>query len=313
MSYLLTNKHADSNFLTKIFCNYTNKRNISELHKKYSYYFIYRLFRRFLNANIIVRVHNFLIYASHLKSEWSHCILRKNQIDLGELALIKLISSHSKVYLIDCGANHGYYSLYTSSISANNKVTAIEASKHTYLKLTKNVELNQFKNISMINKAVSNVSNKTVTFFESDFDWESATSNATFNSKNSYSVQTIAIDDFVDKDDTLPYTMILKIDVEGNEQQTLEGAKNTVKAFAPIIIIEISNYNDGFLKFFETFTTENDYIMYTVGDYRVIDHHELDSLIKLLPKKNYTIGNLILVKKNCATKDLINNLKIETS
>ncbi len=165
----------------------------------------------------------------------------------------------------------------------------------------------------MINKAVSNVSNKTVTFFESDFDWESATSNATFNSKNSYSIQTITIDDLFDKVYTLPYTMILKIDVEGNEQQTLEGAKKTVKKFAPIIIIEISKYNENFLNFFETFVTENEYVTYTVGNYRFIDQHELNSLIKSLPEKKYTIGNLILVKKNSTSNDIINNIKIETS
>ncbi len=64
------------------------------------------------------------------------------------LSVIKNISDRKKIFLLDCGANYGFYSFYTASISLDNKVLAFEASPKTINFFKKNLELNNFKNIS---------------------------------------------------------------------------------------------------------------------------------------------------------------------
>jgi FkbM family methyltransferase len=76
----------------------------------------------------------------------------------------KKISDQKKFFLLDCGSNYGFYSFYVASLSSHNQVLAFEASPKTFNSFKENLELNNFKNISYRNLAISEISGKFIKF-----------------------------------------------------------------------------------------------------------------------------------------------------
>ena len=107
------------------------------------------------------------------KNKTCYFLLKCNLIFLSWV-IIKKISNKNKILFIDCGCNYGFYSFYSASLSAENKIFSIEASRKTSIEFLKNLELNKFINIKFENKAISNYDNQDVHFNESENDWESS-------------------------------------------------------------------------------------------------------------------------------------------
>ncbi|MHA1747027.1 MAG: FkbM family methyltransferase [Promethearchaeota archaeon] len=78
--------------------------------------------------------------------------------------------------------------------------------------------------------------------------------------EGSYKVNTITIDEFV-KEKNLNVGLI-KLDVEGNALKVIQGAKNTISKFKPILLIAI--YHNG-----EEFFELKDYIKNIIEDYNI--------------------------------------------
>ena len=58
------------NFLTNAFQAYIEKKDIRNFKKKFIYYFLFRLVRKFLNSKVIVNIYNFKLYASNKKKHY---------------------------------------------------------------------------------------------------------------------------------------------------------------------------------------------------------------------------------------------------
>ena len=82
----------------------------------------------------------------------------------------------------------------------------------------------------------------TVPFNESENDWESSLTHNEFDKKKIIKIKTQKIDTILKNKKIDDYFLFIKLDIEGNELQAIEGAKNTIKKFNPIIIIELSSY-----------------------------------------------------------------------
>ena len=191
-------KKIKPNLVTIIFQNFIRSKNIEILRGNFFYYFFYRFSRPFLNNDIEIKIDNFKVSASSNKNKTSHFLLKKCHFgDDIELNVIKKFSKRKKVFLLDCGANYGFYSLYAASISPLNRVIAFEASKQTCKEFTRNLEINRSLNIKLENLGVSNSNNKYLKFNESKKDWESSFSHNNFVSSVSQKVRTIKIDDYL--------------------------------------------------------------------------------------------------------------------
>ena len=150
-------------------------KDIRSFKNSYFYYIFFRLIRNFLNTDIILNIFGFKVLGSVNKNNTSYFLLKKCDFgDNKELNLIRKISKLQKILFIDCGCNYGFYSLYVASLSNNNKVISIEASKKTLTYFKKNLKLNLFLNIVFFNKAISNRDNRDIIFYESEKDWESS-------------------------------------------------------------------------------------------------------------------------------------------
>ncbi len=296
-----------SKIITKIFQNFLNNKDIRSFKSNPFYYVIFRIIRNFLVNDIIIQIYKFKVFGSIKKNFTSYFLLKKCEFgDYHELNTINRLSNYKKILLVDCGCNYGFYSFYTASISKKNNVISIEASTHTSNEFLKNYKLNNFRNITFINKAVSDKDNEELHFNESENDWESSLTHDHFNIKSVNKIKTIKIDTLLQAYNLRDFLIFIKLDIEGHEMNAIDGALNTIKNFSPIIIIEFSKYifadfkNINFLK---NFLKNYDYQIYNIQKNKVELDNVLESINKLT-KRHKTIGNYYLIKNSS------NNLKL---
>ena len=290
-----------SKFITSIFQKYLINRDIRIFKKSLIYYFIFRAIRSFLSQNIILYIYNFKVYGSINKNKTSYFLLKKCEFgDYHELNKINKISNKNKILFLDCGCNYGFYSLYVASLSKENKIISVEASKKTLEEFKKNLNLNNLPNIDIYNKAVSDVDDKIITFNESEKDWESSITHQNYNSTASSTINSIKIDTLVQEYDLESYQVIIKLDIEGNEMGGIQGSLELIKKTSPLIIIEFSKYifnKKDNIEYLKNFLIRYDYSIYdTNNKKRDLDDilFELDNL----EKRHQTIGNFYLIKNS---------------
>ena len=93
-------------------------------------------------------------------------------------------------------------------------------------------------------------------------------------------------------------TVIIKLDVEGNEINTIKGALDIIKKTDPLIIIEFSKFifqNLDNIDYLNNFLDKYEYSIYDTNCKKINLSNVLDMLNKL-KKKHKTIGNFYLVK-----------------
>jgi len=288
------------NFLSKIFQNYISNKDIRGFKGNFFYYIFYRIIRKFLKGNIKVLICNFFINASTNKKNMSNGLLNKCYFgDETILSVIKKVSDQKKVFLLDCGSNYGFYSFYVASLSLDNQVLAFEASPKTFNSFRANLELNNFNNIDYRNLAISEVSGKFISFYESHNDWESSATHNKFQNNKIAIVETTTIDKELSKKDLSDFVIIIKLDIEGNEFNAIQGGKDIILKYEPLITIELSRYNfnnqnynfDYFRKFLNDFK-------YKIYDDRLaqLNIETLIDRIRNLDQSHQTIGNYFLIK-----------------
>lgn len=129
---------------------------------------------------------------------------------------------------IDVGANIGYYTLLMAKLKAN--VHSFEPEPNNFSLLKKNVELNNFTNVTLYNKAVSNINGTTKFVLADHGTGQHKLGNSKFGTKTiDVEVTTIELDD-ID---------FAKIDVEGAELLVLKG----MKTLPPKMIVEYNTEN----------------------------------------------------------------------
>ena len=256
------------NLITNIFQQYLRGKDLRDFKNNFLYYVVFRIIRKFLSYDLLIQIHNFEVYSSINKNKTSHYLLKKCEFgDSYELDLIRKLSNINKLFFIDCGCNYGFYSFYTASLNKDNIVVSIEASKSTSEEFIKNYRLNRFLNITFLNKAVTDVNDKVISFNESINDWESSQTHNDFKLKKTTQIRSISIDSIIKKYDLKKYKTVIKLDIEGNEMSALKGGLDFIRKTSPLIILEISKFtfnkkeNKEYLK---NFLINFDYSIYNI-------------------------------------------------
>jgi FkbM family methyltransferase len=157
--------------------------------------------------------------------------------------LLEIISSESTV--LDIGAYSGVYSLIASKFNKVKHIFAFDIQDICIERLNKNFALNDINN-GIVTKAACSDANGEIEFFYYQEDGI-MTSVAGIVPKKMNNlkkfVNSIVLDDWVSKK-TLENISLIKIDVEGAEQSTLEGMANILKSFTPDVLIEVNESKD---------------------------------------------------------------------
>ena len=290
-----------SKFLTNIYQKLLNQKDIRDFKGNFLYFIFFRIIRNFLVNDLIINIYDFKVFGSINKKKTSHFLLKKCEFgDYHELNTIKQISEKNKILFLDCGCNYGFYSFYVASLSKYNEIISIEASENTSKEFLKNLNLNKFSNISFKNNAISNVDGDKILFNESENDWESSQTHSNFKLTKTSKVTSLKIDSLVKEYDLNNYKLIIKLDIEGNEMNAIDGSLDIIQIKSPLIIIEFSKYifdNKDNIEYLKNFLLRYDYSIYDTNNMK---QNLTDVLTKLskLNVKHKTIGNYYLIKNS---------------
>ena len=155
------------------------------------------------------------------------CWLGTYELDK-QVLFSKYIKSGMTVY--DVGANVGYYSLLASLvIGMEGKVFSFEPLPENISYLKKHIELNNLKNVKVIDRAVNDK------FSKLRFTFGDNRSAGHISNEGEIEIETTSLDEFIKEGNPLPD--LIKMDIEGAEYDALVGAKELVKTKKPVIFL----------------------------------------------------------------------------
>ena len=163
--------------------------------------------------------------------------------------------------VLDIGAHIGYYTLMAAKrVGKKGKVFAFEPDKDNLFILNKNISMNGYKNVVVVNKAVASSTKKVKFLLNSLSTGMHSIIDLGFGSKNSIIVDTISLDDFFGKNP--PQISVIKMDIEGGEYGALQGMRRLLRKskhltlfteFSPYSIKKAKKSPRGFLNFLKHF------------------------------------------------------------
>lgn len=157
------------------------------------------------------------------------------------LAATKACLSKGDVF-IDIGANIGYLSLIASrQTGPTGRVVAFEPNPATAEVLRQNLRRNEAANVSVREMACSDRSGS-VDFFTGTKRHSGRASLSQENSGGTAVVraQCCVLDDVLENEQ-LPGIALIKADTEGAELSVLAGAKETIRKYRPIVLVEVDS------------------------------------------------------------------------
>tara|TARA_B110001450_G_C17586767_1_gene467275 strand:+ start:178 stop:915 length:738 start_codon:yes stop_codon:yes gene_type:complete len=137
--------------------------------------------------------------------------------------------------IIDLGGNIGLAAIFFANKYPESKIISIEPEDSNYKMLAKNSR--NHKNITTLNKAISNENNITVQVEDNGYGkWGFMTKKT--NSSPENGIKTISIDSLM-KQNTISIIDILKIDIEGAEKELFESNYESWIPKTRCIVIEL--------------------------------------------------------------------------
>ena len=204
----------------------------------------------------------------------------------------KLIMKFTRPGMVayDIGANVGVFSvLFASIVGEDGIVYAFEPEENNLSCLLKSMERNNLKNIILDRRAVSK------TCSTEKFDRRGGAfsgrlvGNGLYNTTgNIRTVETVSIDHVVGKEG---YRVpgIMKIDVEGNEGMVLEGMKDTLANYGPMIICEIHTHLGESRDQVINLLTQNGYAVFNINDALALNVHDEPASINPVQRHVFAI------------------------
>ena len=203
--------------------------------------------------------------------------------------------------ILDIGAHIGYFTLLFAQLTGENgRVYAFEPAPANFALLKKNVEINEYKNVVLVNKAVSDKNGKSVLYLSSESTGIHKIYD-TNDGRKSIEVESIRLDDyFGDYNGKVDW---IKIDIEGAEWLALKGMALLLEKNRSLKIV--SEFFPHFIK--ESGMDPKEYLMflkrcgfghmYNIDeDKKIIEIQRSDELLKMYTPENKNITNLLFIR-----------------
>lgn len=144
--------------------------------------------------------------------------------------------------IIDIGANIGITTLFFASLNEKAKVYAFEPHLKSFMRCKENASLNNFKNITYLNKGLGAVKG-----FEKLYEIRENNPgmNRILKENKNVPFTTITIDTLDDftRDKNISKIDFIKIDVEGYEYEVIYGGRKTIAESKPVMLVELDDNN----------------------------------------------------------------------
>jgi len=131
-------------------------------------------------------------------------------------------------FILEIGANKGYYALLEGKLAKKGKIYAIEPIKENFSLLEDSIKLNSFNNITLFPAiALSDAAGEKTMYIYDRQNGCSFTRPSTHNFIERRKISTLTLDEFVKRTNFHP--SFIRMDVEGHEYEIIKGAINTIK------------------------------------------------------------------------------------
>lgn len=183
-------------------------------------------------------------------------------------AVLKTVSRGDVAW--DIGGHVGYYAVIESRLVGDSgQVLVFEPRPLNAAYIRRHVELNQVRNITLIESAVSDQCGTAM------FESRTGTGTGHLSESGNLQVNTVVVDELVEQDGYPPPDFI-KLDIEGAEVEALSGALRTIKKYRPKMLI--ATHDDEKHEFVINLLESLDY------QYEVLEDAGADTEIIALPK-----------------------------
>ena len=196
-----------------------------------------------------------------------------------EVPIQNIFAQHLKLgdVFYDIGANVGFFSVIAAKLVGDTgKVYAFEPGENNAKAIRHNARLNDFTQIEVIEKAVSETSGQgQLLLAQYSGGHALATADVPPDLAGEVTVDLVSIDDLIAEDKIAPPNFV-KVDVEGAELEVLKGMRETIKTHQPTIIYEVDDgdrtaYNRKYRELADFFESLNYQITQTEDSYNTID------------------------------------------
>jgi FkbM family methyltransferase len=120
-------------------------------------------------------------------------------------------------------------------------VVAFEPNPNNYLKVKKNVNINLFENVIIINIAIGDKTDELNLMVPEYLGGMGSLLNRDYKNCKTHKVQVKSLD-YILKQRKIPIPDFIKIDIEGYELKALYGMRNLLKNNKPKLFIEVHNF-----------------------------------------------------------------------
>lgn len=226
--------------------------------------------------SIFRNIHTFNWYGYRIKyqlnTDIGFLLFFKGSFEENDLNVCRKFLNKNSI-ILDIGANIGLHSLYFSSIATNGYVYSFEPSRKTFNLLDQN--LSNIKNVLPINVGLGKET-QILEFLETtDNAFSSFKDTKRKPIKAKSMVLCCKLDDII-KLLNLNTINFIKIDVEGFEQEVIEGMNEVILKYKPIIFCEIYKGDNSNLNPEKTINTvyQYGYNVYVIGDNTLNEYKE---------------------------------------
>jgi FkbM family methyltransferase len=156
-----------------------------------------------------------------------------------EAQMIRRLLDKGEIFW-DIGANIGYFSLLAAAaLQHSGRVIAFEPGRVAYARLTDNIGLNPFRNITTFNLAVTDREGETALHLAAGTADGCASLYGAGPEVTAREIcRTVSLDGFAPSH-ALPGPDFIKIDVEGAELFVLRGAREMLAVSRPLVLVEL--------------------------------------------------------------------------
>ncbi len=209
--------------------------------------FFFRILKIFNKKKIIYKFEDILLELN-IHEPMDRSILFFHYYENKQINFLKkIICNKNFDYFLDIGSNTGLYSLIVAKLSKNIKIISFEPIKKTFLKLKRNIQLNNFKNITIYNYGLSD-NNKRLkvkalkknNFIQSG-GFGVAAPNEDLSNLHIEKVMFKIGDQIIN---VYKKNIYIKIDVEGHENFVINGLIKLIKKNSIFLQIEVFKHNE---------------------------------------------------------------------
>lgn len=129
-------------------------------------------------------------------------------------------------HVLDIGANIGYYTLiFAKLVGENGKVFAFEPDPNNFSLLKKNIEINGYRNVILVQKGVSNKTGKARLYLSHNVPSDHRIYDS-HDGRKSIDIETIRLDDYFNNKERIDF---IKLDIQGAEWAAIQGMSSLLQ------------------------------------------------------------------------------------